>query len=163
MNRAVFLDRDGTLVKTFPQDGLPPRGPRTGLEIEFLPGVELGCEALIEAGYRLLIVTNQPDVARGIVREHHVEWINYSIGTKLRCNSFFACYHDDRDGCCCRKPKPGMLYHAAVRQHLALGTCWMIGDSDRDYGAANAAGVKFLRTDGTNFLELAKWICEHSA
>lgn len=160
--KAAFLDRDSTLVRTFPQDGLPPRGPRTIEEIEYLPDVREGCRLLRKAGYRLVCVTNQADIARGIITAHSVELVDTELLSSIPLDAFYTCTHQDSDGCGCRKPKPGLLYAAAYEMHLQLDGSVMIGDSDRDKGAANAAGVRFVRTDGTDFLECVRWIVSHS-
>lgn len=158
LNKMVALDRDGTLVRTFPQGGLPDRGPRTIEEIEYLPGVEDGCDLLRKAGYRLVILTNQPDVSRGIVRQCDVEFINYSIASHLHCSEVFSCFHDDKDKCCCRKPRCGLIYYAAVRHNVVLSKSWMIGDRDTDRLAAEAADLRFISCKSQSFLEAVQCI-----
>lgn len=156
--KAVFLDRDGTLVRMFPQDGLPPRGPRTIDEIEYLPDVKEGCRFLRRGGYKLVCVSNQPDISRGLVTAHSVRLVNDEIMYSIPLDAVYTCSHQDGDGCGCRKPKPGLLYAAAYECNLQIDGAAMIGDNDRDEQAAAAAGVRFVRTDGTNFLECVKWI-----
>lgn len=157
---AVFLDRDNTLVRTFPQNGLPPRGPRTIDEIEYLPDVREGCRLLRKAGYKLVCITNQPDIARDLITTHSVKSVNNEILYSIPLDAIYTCGHKDGDGCGCRKPKPGLLYAAAYEMNLQLDDSVMIGDSDRDEQSAAAVGVRFVRTDGTNFLECARWILE---
>ncbi len=71
-----------------------------------VPGVDEGCRALRKAGYLLIGITNQPDVARGTTAKSAVEEINAYLSHRLSMDSFRVCYHDDADQCECRKPKP---------------------------------------------------------
>lgn len=146
MNKAAFLDRDGTLVRAFNDAGVV-RGPRTQHEVELLPGVQLACHELDKRGYRLVMVTNQPDVSRGLVARHTADWVNQSIATTLGFHAWRACYHDNHDHCCCRKPKPGLLYYFAVQMGLCLEECVMFGDTIKDRYAALAAGIPFIQIE----------------
>lgn len=141
LKKAVFLDFDGTLVKD-----LGGRGPRTIEEIEILPGVVDGCKRLVAAGYELVVVTNQPDIERGIVSEDFVVKV---IGAALDeigiYMSSYVCNHISETNCSCRKPCPGMLYTAAFELELSLKDSWLIGDSDADHLSALAAGVNDAR------------------
>lgn len=161
MNRGIFLDLDGTLVKTFPQDALPNRGPRTVAEIEYLPGVVEGCRRLRSIGYELVIVTNQPDISRGLAEAAETQAVTSWIVGDIPLSASYMCPHDNGDGCCCRKPRPGLIYAAAYAWQFDLSKCWMIGDSVSDQVAADRAGVRFWRTDGINFMEAVEWILTH--
>ncbi len=156
--KAVFLDRDGTLVRMFPQDGLPPRGPRLVSEINFLPGVVVGCRLLRDEGWYLCIITNQPDISRNLTTWQDQIAINNAVSTALQINNAMTCPHQDADKCQCRKPQPALINTVCDRLPVDKSRCLMIGDSDRDEQAAAAAGVRFVKTDGTNFLECVKWI-----
>src|SRR5262245_47844552 len=117
---AVFLDRDGVLNRAFVRDGVscPPHG----LDVfEFLPGVVDAARRLAEAGFALVVVTNQPDVARGKQKRVVVEQMNDVVRSALPVLDVLACYHDNADDCACRKPKPGMLLEAAQRWGIDLG------------------------------------------
>jgi D-glycero-D-manno-heptose 1,7-bisphosphate phosphatase len=135
----VFLDRDGTLNRARLIDGVsrPPAGVD---ELEILPGVAEALARLRAAGFRLVVATNQPDVARGETTRDEVERIHVALRAALPLDAIMACYHDDADGCTCRKPKPGLLLDAARRFDLDLGRGFMIGDRWRDIGAGRAAG-----------------------
>src|SRR4051794_16646116 len=111
---AVFLDRDGVLNRAIERDGVthPPATPE---EFEFLPGVEAACRRLHEAGFVLVVVTNQPDVARGSQTGGGVEALNDLVRQALPVRDVLSCFHDGPDNCACRKPKPGMLLEAARR------------------------------------------------
>ena len=106
--RAVFLDRDGVLNHAIVRAGRPY--PPAGLsEIELLPGVRKACAALRAAGYLLIVVTNQPDIARGKQTREAVDAMNGWMQRELALDQVQVCPHDDRDACACRKPAPGML------------------------------------------------------
>lgn len=137
--RAVFLDRDGVLNRAVIRDG-KPYPPRTVEELEMVPEAPACLGRLKAAGLLLLVVTNQPDVARGTQTRHTVESINASLTARLPLDGFYVCYHDSADACHCRKPKPGLLTDAALDHAIDLGASFMIGDRYRDVEAAQAAG-----------------------
>src|SRR5438093_17762 len=139
--RVVFLDRDGVLNKAFPEGGTT-RPPMSADELELLPGVPEALARLREAGFVLVVVTNQPDVARGKQTRAAVEAINARLTAGLPLLDVFACYHDTADGCNCRKPKPGLLLAAAAKWDLNLSTAFLIGDRWSDIAAAHAAGCR---------------------
>jgi D-glycero-D-manno-heptose 1,7-bisphosphate phosphatase len=136
--RAVFLDRDGVLNKAIVRGG-KPYPPATLAQVEILPDAASALSRLKEAGYRLVVVTNQPDVARGDQRRDTVEAINALLASRLPINEFRICYHDDCDACGCRKPMPGLLLREPAHD---LGASIMIGDRWRDIEAGRLAGVR---------------------
>jgi D-glycero-D-manno-heptose 1,7-bisphosphate phosphatase len=137
--KAVFLDRDGVLNRAIVRDGKPY--PPAGLhELEILPDVPAALAMLKDSGFLLLVVTNQPDVARGLQQRAAVESMHAALAEALPLDDFFVCYHDDRDGCDCRKPKPGLLAQAAAKYGLDPGASYLIGDRWRDIDAGQAAG-----------------------
>jgi D-glycero-D-manno-heptose 1,7-bisphosphate phosphatase len=145
--RAVFLDRDGVLNRTHLRDGVtcPPRGLN---ELEILPGVESATRRLAGLGLTLIVVTNQPDVARGTQTRRSVEAINAALRARLPLDDVAVCYHDAPDGCPCRKPRPGMLLSAAERHGVDLEASFMVGDRWSDVAAGDAAGCVTLLIDG---------------
>jgi D-glycero-D-manno-heptose 1,7-bisphosphate phosphatase len=143
MSRAVFLDRDGVLNRAVLRHGRP-YPPDSVEDLEILPGVFEAMTALRAAGYRLIVATNQPDVATGRQRLAVVEAIHQRLRAALPIDDVRACYHTDRDGCPCRKPKPGMLREAAAAWALDLTRCFMVGDRWRDVGAGRAAGCRTI-------------------
>lgn len=146
MRRAVFLDRDGVINRAMVQNGRPY--PPLGLdELEILPGVPEAIARLRAAGFRLIVVTNQPDVARGKQTRKVVEAMHAVLQTQLPLDEFRVCYHDDADGCACRKPAPGMLQRAAKDANLDLGTSFMVGDRWRDIEAGRRAGCTTVLID----------------
>ena len=172
--RAVFLDRDGVLNRAIIRDGKPYPPANLG-ELEILPDVPAALAALKECGFLLLVVTNQPDVARGNQQRAVVESIHEALRTALPIDDFFVCYHDDRDDCACRKPKPGLLLQAAGKYGLELKSSYLIGDRWRDIEAGQAAGCATLwidrgyaerapsqpsTTQVRSCMEAARWIVE---
>jgi D-glycero-D-manno-heptose 1,7-bisphosphate phosphatase len=139
MRRAVFLDRDGVLNRAIVRGG-KPYPPASVDELEILPGVEDACRLLKEAGLKLIVVTNQPDVARGTTRREVVEEINRALQAALLLDDIRVCYHDDDAGCFCRKPKPGLIINAAKDWEIALQESFLVGDRWKDIEAGNAAG-----------------------
>jgi D-glycero-D-manno-heptose 1,7-bisphosphate phosphatase len=144
--RAVFLDRDGVLNAAVVRDGLP-YPPRSVEEVEILPGVEAACARLRGAGFDLVVVTNQPDIARGTQTLEAVRRINDALLAALPLDEVVICPHDDADGCDCRKPKPGMLIAAAERRAIDLSASFMVGDRWRDVEAGIRAGCRTLLID----------------
>lgn len=95
---------------------------------------------LRELGFLLIVVSNQPDVARGSQERSVVEAINSELKTVLQVDDFFVCYHDDRDACDCRKPLPGLILQAAEKYSISLPDSFLVGDRWRDIGAGLRAG-----------------------
>ena len=146
MRRAVFLDRDGVINRAVMRDGKPY--PPTNLsEMEILPGVQGAMALLHEAGFLLIVVTNQPDVARGTTSKAVVEEINHNLASRLPIDEFRTCYHDNGDGCDCRKPLPGALLAAAKQHNIDLSNSYMIGDRWRDTEAGQQAGCQTIFID----------------
>lgn len=146
MNRAVFLDRDGVIDRAYVREG-KPYPPTSLAEIEVLPGVPQALSALRKAGFLLIVVTNQPDVARGITSREAVEEINKHLAWHLAIDEFCACFHDTNDGCDCRKPLPGALLAAAKRHSIDLMSSYMVGDRWLDIEAGSRAGCKTIFID----------------
>lgn len=139
MRRAVFLDRDGVLNRTYVRDGVP-HPPHAPDELEVMPGVPEALALLAARGFALIVVTNQPDVARGTQTRPMIAAINERLRAALPLDDVVVCYHDTPDGCECRKPRPGMLTAAAAAHGLDLAGSFMVGDRWSDVAAGDAAG-----------------------
>ena len=146
VRRAVFLDRDGVVNRAIVRDGRP-FPPATAEQLEVLPGVAAALARLRAAGFRLVVVTNQPDVARGTQPRAEVDRMHARLAAELAIDEFRVCDHDDADGCACRKPKPGMLQDAARESGLALAESYMVGDRWRDVEAGQRAGCTAIFVD----------------
>ncbi len=169
--QAVFLDRDNTLIANDGDLGDPQ-------EVRLLDGVAEGLKSLREAGYRLIIVTNQGGVARGVFTEDDVDSVHQRIAalvdetaeTEQVIDRFYYCpYHPDatiedyRRDHPWRKPHPGMLLQAAKDMDLDLSRCWMIGDQGRDIEAGRAAGCRtVLITENGLLTDSARPTCSAS-
>ncbi len=138
---AVFLDRDGVINRVFVRDGVthPPGCVR---EFKLLPGAADAVRRLHAAGFALVVVTNQPDVARGIQTREGVELIHARLRAELPMLEVLACFHDDGHACACRKPKPGMLLEAARKWRIDLRRSFLVGDRWSDVLAGQAAGCR---------------------
>jgi D-glycero-D-manno-heptose 1,7-bisphosphate phosphatase len=141
----VFLDRDGVLNRAIVRDGRPYPPACLG-EFELLPGVPEALARLKAEGFALIVVTNQPDVARGTQRRDVVEAMNAEIQQALPLDEIRVCYEDDPN-CPDRKPNPGMLVKAAERHRLDLATSFMVGDRWRDIEAGQRAGCRTVFID----------------
>lgn len=139
--KAVFLDRDGVINRTVIKYG-KPYPPSSVNEVELLPNVPGALSRLQKAGFLLICVTNQPDVARGKQSKNVVEKIHTRLLDSLPLNEIIVCYHDDCDQCRCRKPLPGMLMDAANRFSINLKESFMVGDRWRDIEAGHNAGCR---------------------
>lgn len=139
MRRAVFLDRDGVLNRARVSDG-KPYPPATLEELEILPGVASALQALRDAGFLLIVATNQPDVARGRQRREVVEAMHQQLREALPLDDIKVCYEADGPASTCYKPNPGMLLAAARERAIDLARSYMVGDRWRDVGAGKAAG-----------------------
>jgi D-glycero-D-manno-heptose 1,7-bisphosphate phosphatase len=145
-HRAVFLDRDGVINRAVVRDGKPY--PPGGLEdLEILPGVAEALARLRAAGFRLVVVTNQPDVARGTQRREVIDAMHAALAAALPLDEFRVCDHDDKDACHCRKPEPGLLEDAARDAGLSLPDSFMVGDRWRDVEAGRRAGCTTIFID----------------
>ena len=143
---AVFLDRDGVLNRAYVEDGVPVP-PRTVARFELLPGVAETCRAFAEAGLALVVVTNQPDLARGALDPAELDAMHVRLRAELPLDDVVVCPHDGKEGCWCRKPRPGMILDAARRLGLDLDHSVAVGDRWRDVDAAHRAGVASVWID----------------
>ncbi len=143
---AVFLDRDGVLNAVHLR-GDTPHPPATVDAVALLDGVEVACRRLRAAGLLQVVVTNQPDIARGTTTAGAVDAINRAVCAPLGIDLVATCPHDSADGCGCRKPKPGLLLDAATQLGIDLSRSTMVGDRWRDIDAGRAAGVATVFVD----------------
>jgi D-glycero-D-manno-heptose 1,7-bisphosphate phosphatase len=137
---AVFLDRDGVVNEAIVRDGRP-LPPPTVDDVVIPAGVREACRLLSDAGLLLVLVTNQPDVARGTTSRQTVDDINAYLADELGLDAVYVCPHDDANGCGCRKPQPGLLLDAGADLGVDLTRSLMVGDRWRDIEAGRRAGV----------------------
>jgi len=148
VKRAVFLDRDGVINRALEREAKPY--PPTSLEeFEILPEVPAALAKLKAAGFILVVATNQPDVGRGTLKREAVEEIHAEMRRRLPLDGVEVCYHPGQglSDCDCRKPRPGMLLHAASELNIDLTRSWMVGDRWRDVDCGHAAGCRTIFID----------------
>lgn len=153
--RAVFLDRDGVLNALVPDpDSGRPESPLDPRQVRLLPGVAGAVRRLAEAGFALVGVSNQPAAAKGRLTREELQAVQDRVLELLaaegaRFDGFRLCLHHPeavvaelRGPCECRKPAPGMLLDAAAELGIDLAASWMVGDTDADVVAGQAAGCR---------------------
>ncbi len=145
--KAVFIDKDGTLVQNVPYNVDPER-------IALTPGAVQGLSALSCVGYRLIVVSNQPGAALGLFDEPDLEKVERRLRELLPAlDGFYYCPHAPQAGCDCRKPAPGMLERAAREHGVELAGSWMVGDILDDVEAGRRAGCRTILLDNGNETE----------
>jgi len=142
----VFLDRDGVISRPIVRERRP-YAPGSLEELEVLPGVPEALHALKAAGYQLVMVTNQPDVARGTTSKAVVDSIHQRLTAMLPLDAVFTCLHDDGDRCECRKPLPGLITQAAQELDIDRVASYLVGDRWRDIEAGRRAGCRTFFVD----------------
>jgi transaldolase len=145
-NRAVFLDRDGVLNVAPVVDGRPG-SPRQLSELHIAPGAPEALACLRAAGFRLIVVTNQPEVARGKISLETLDAMHAALRAQLPIDEIRVCLHDKGGGCDCRKPRPGMITDAARDAGIELTRSYVIGDRWRDVEAGRRAGCRTVLID----------------
>ena len=144
--KAVFLDRDGVIVVPEFRDGRSFAPVRLE-DYRLYPEAPAALSRLKNAGYLLVVVTNQPDVGRGLIPEQVLEEMHRRLLTSLPIDFVKVCRHTAEDRCSCRKPKPGMLLEAASEFGISLPDSYMVGDRATDIEAGHAAGCRSVFID----------------
>lgn len=139
--KAVFLDRDGVLNEVVFRNGKPV-SPRTIAEFQLCEEVPHVLKRLRELGYRLFVVSNQPDISRGLLDQNILDHMTEILKDTLPVERVLHCTHDDLDACLCRKPKPGMLHEIAEVDGIELESSFLVGDTWKDIMAGSNAGCK---------------------
>lgn len=146
LKRAVFLDRDGIINEVIRINN-KPYPPDSLSTFRLISGVSEKLKQLRDAGYLLFVITNQPDVARGKTPRHIIEEIHKFISEEILLEEIFCCYHDDKDDCTCRKPRPGFFLEAEKKWGVDLSNSFMVGDRWKDIEAAENARVNSIFVD----------------
>lgn len=145
---AVFVDRDDTLMVDVKYCANPDL-------VKLMPGAAEGLRALRQAGYRVVVVTNQSGVGRGYFDIDTLDRVNNRLRDELRregadYDALYYCPHAPEEACECRKPKPGLLLRAASELDIDLTSSYTLGDRDLDVGAGRAAGTRTVLVSGKN-------------
>jgi len=146
--RAVFLDRDGVINRR-----LPGAYVRTFDEFQFLWGARAGLRLLREAGYLLIVFTNQRGIGRGLMSEADLDEVHRRMRAALALagaplDAILHCPHDLAADCDCRKPRPGMLVRAIGRYGVDAARSWVVGDSLSDLEAGRSLGIPGILVAG---------------
>ena len=157
MRKAVFLDRDGTINEiVYYQDLGIVDSPFTVEQFKLLPGVSEAIKILNQSGFKVILASNQPGIAKGHFSEDTFEKIKEKMKTELakhgaRLDGEYYCLHhpeakneEYKKNCECRKPKPGLLLKAAKELNIDLPNSWMVGDGLTDIEAGKRAGCKTI-------------------
>ncbi|HJT50594.1 MAG TPA: HAD family hydrolase [Nitrosospira sp.] len=152
--RAVFIDKDGTLIRDVPYN-VDPR------HVSLTKGAGAALCRMKNEGYQLVVISNQSGIARGLFEEKDLLAVNRQIQRLLapygvEVDAFYYCPHGPGDECSCRKPKPGMILQAADERAIATRISWMIGDILNDIEAGNRAGCRTIHLDNGNETEWIK-------
>ena len=146
MKRAVFLDRDGVINKVQIRDGRVVT-PRSFSQFELVEGIGPEVRRIRQAGFFVFVITNQPDVARGLLPVEELDRMSAAIRSQVPVDEVWVCPHDDDAGCDCRKPKPGMVLRARAEYGIAIEESYLIGDDWKDMELARAVGCRGLLID----------------
>jgi D-glycero-D-manno-heptose 1,7-bisphosphate phosphatase len=141
MKKAAFLDRDGVINFSYKKDG-KPYPPRKIEEVKIMPNVPRAIELLLENEYLPIVITNQPDIARGKVTAREVNLIHDFIRKETGISHFYICPHDDSENCRCRKPKPGLIVDSAKELDINLKQSILVGDRWKDVSAGQSVNLK---------------------
>ncbi|MCJ7567863.1 MAG: HAD-IIIA family hydrolase [Anaerolineales bacterium] len=141
LHPAVFLDRDGVIIENRADY------VRSWADVSFLPGALEALRHLNTRPYRIIIITNQSAIGRGILALEEARSISERIVTAVereggRIDAVYMCPHAPWEGCNCRKPQPGLILQAAEENEIDLQTSYFIGDALPDLQAAQVAGIK---------------------
>jgi D-glycero-D-manno-heptose 1,7-bisphosphate phosphatase len=172
---AVFFDRDGVLNRAIIRNG-KPYPPADVSELVITYGARAALEQLKYEGFLLIVVTNQPDIARGKAKRADIDKINAQLAAILPLDAIEVCEHDDNEQCECRKPKPGMILSGRETLGVDLVRSFVVGDRWRDIEAGRRAGCRtILIGDGygeffpsaptinvASLSEAASWIIKQS-
>lgn len=140
-NKAIFLDRDGILNAVSIEND-EPQSPRRFADFRLLPDIEEPLKNLKSLGFFNIVITNQPDIARGFLDKKELAKMHQLIKERLAIDEILVCPHDDKDKCACRKPKPGLIWEAVRKWGIDLVSSYVIGDTKRDMEAGKSAGCK---------------------
>jgi D-glycero-D-manno-heptose 1,7-bisphosphate phosphatase len=149
MKKAAFLDRDGVINRKAPEGQYVTRWE----EMQFLPGVCEAIHLLNNAGFLVVVVSNQRCVAKGLITTDELDSMHARMRYEFAAagatiDAVYYCPHEIQPLCSCRKPRPGLLLDAARRHNLNLAASWMIGDSECDVEAGKNAGCHTARLLG---------------
>ena len=146
LSKAFFLDRDGVINKSFLQKGKPV-APTKLADFKIIKDVKKSLIYLKAKGYLTIIVSNQPDLRKGLLNKSVLKKMNRKLKEELKIDDIFICEHMSIDRCDCRKPKLGMILNAKKKWNIDLKNSYLIGDRWRDIYLANKLNIKCFYID----------------
>jgi D-glycero-D-manno-heptose 1,7-bisphosphate phosphatase len=146
LRKAVFFDRDGVLNELINRDG-GLYSPQSLDQFKIYDNAKDVVGQLRNKGFLSIVVSNQPDIARGKLNKKELNEMTKLLVSELMIDDVFYCYHDDEDECLCRKPLPGLLIQAKEKWNINMDESFMVGDTWKDGDAANRAKVNFFLLD----------------
>ena len=151
--RAIFFDRDGVITVSKRVNG-KGFAPRNLTDFCLYEDAKSSLRKTKDAGFLNIVVSNQPDIATGLLKPSVLNEMNTVLFQELALDDVFNCEHISEDKCNCRKPKPGMIYTAVEKFEIDLSSSWIIGDRDSDIQAGIIAGVRTIFID-------RRWVSEN--
>ena len=145
-NKAVFLDRDGVLVKSFVKDR-KAYAPTRFKDFKIYKYSFKCIQKLNSLGFKTIVVTNQPDVEKKIISKKTLSKMHALLKKKIKVKNIYTCIHSSKKNCECRKPKSGMLIKAAKLNKIDLKKSYMIGDRFSDIACGKKVGCKTIFID----------------
>jgi D-glycero-D-manno-heptose 1,7-bisphosphate phosphatase len=137
----AFLDRDGVVIENINRDGVESSA-RNLSEIKIMENIDLLISRLSQRNVISIVVTNQPDIARGILEQSSIKLMHEYLCKKLGISMIVWCPHDDKDNCTCRKPKNGMIIFALEKLRIKKSVAQiLIGDRKSDIICANKSNI----------------------
>ena len=143
MNKAIFLDRDGVINRGLVTNG-KSYAPRKIEDFKFLPYVKESVEKLINSGFLIIVVTNQPDISNGLLSLDVLHLMHNKLREKLAVTDIYFCPHSSIENCECRKPRPGMIIAAAKKYTINFSKSFLIGDRASDIEAGKKVGCRLI-------------------
>jgi D-glycero-D-manno-heptose 1,7-bisphosphate phosphatase len=149
VKKAIFLDRDGVINEVLfrENNNIKPIAPWKIEEFKLIQNIKKPLINIRKMGFYLFIVTNQPDISKGILKHSTVKKMNDIILNELPIDEIMVCHHIDSDDCTCRKPKPGMIETLSQKWKINLQNSFLIGDNWKDIESGKAAGCQTILID----------------
>ena len=145
--RALFLDRDGVINRSFINHAGKPQAPRSFKDFIFLPYVKKYLDEIKKNNFFIFVVTNQPDISYGYLKKNELEKMHNKIYSKLSVTQIFTCIHGKNQNCKCRKPKTSMFKMAIKKYKLNIKSSYTIGDRSSDINASLKCNIKSIFID----------------
>ena len=143
---AVFLDRDGVLCRSIVRNG-KSYAPRRLEDFILMPNSQRSVLLLKQSGFKVIVITNQPDIGNGLIELYEVEAMHRKLFSKTMIDDIYLCAHRQDECCDCRKPSPGMMFSAASKYGIDLRNSFMVGDRASDIEAGQRAGCRTIFID----------------